>query len=448
MDKRTFLKTSSALVLGSMLAPLAGCSRRESLAPLRTNWAGNLTYGTNRLLLPRSMEELQDMVRSHHSVRPLGSRHCFNSIADSSEAQLSLSAMPQTVTFDTDTVTVPGAMRYGDLVPHLDERGLALHNLASLPHISVAGALATATHGSGVTNGNLATAAVGLELVVASGEQITITPKDDLLFRAAVAGLGCFGMVTSVTLKVEPTYEMMQHVYLNLPLASMDMQFETIMNLGYSVSFFTDWRTPESTQIWIKRRVTDELTDLPTELYGARIADRNVHPVLALSAEACTEQMGIPGAWHARLPHFKMDFTPSSGEELQSEFFVDRKHASEVIGVLRDMADQLNPLLMISEVRTIAADNLLMSTASGRDSVAFHFTWHQDWEALQAVLPVLEARLAPFEPRPHWGKNFLMTAEELRSRYPGHTQFQELVLAYDPEGKFRNDFINEKVIRG
>lgn len=388
------------------------------------------------------------MVRNHHSVRPLGSRHCFNSIADSSEAQLSLSAMPQTVTFGSDTVTVPGAMRYGDLVPHLDERGLALHNLASLPHISVAGALATATHGSGVINGNLATAAVGLELVVASGEQITITPKDDLLFRAAVVGLGCFGMVTSVTLKVEPIYDMVQHVYLNLPLTSMDTQFETIMNLGYSVSFFTDWRTPESTQIWIKRRMTDELTDLPTELYGARLADRNVHPVLALSAEACTEQMGVPGSWHARLPHFKMDFTPSSGEELQSEFFVDRQHAPEVIGVLRDMADQLNPLLMISEVRTIAADNLLMSTASSRDSVAFHFTWHQDWKTLQAVLPVLEARLAPFEPRPHWGKNFLMTVEELRSRYPGHAQFQELVLAYDREGKFRNDFINEKVIRG
>ncbi len=388
------------------------------------------------------------MVRSHHSVRPLGSRHCFNSIADSSEAQLSLTAMPQTVTFGSDTVTVPGAMRYGDLVPHLDERGLALHNLASLPHISVAGALATATHGSGVTNGNLATAAAALELVVASGEQITITPEDDLLFRAAVVSLGCFGVITSVTLKVEPTYDMMQHVYLNLPLDSMDTQFENIMNLGYSVSFFTDWRTPESTQIWIKRRMTDGLTELPTELHGAKLADRNVHPVLALSAEACTEQMGTPGAWHARLPHFKMDFTPSSGEELQSEFFVDRQHAPEVIGVLRDMADQLNPLLMISEVRTIAADNLLMSTASGRDSVAFHFTWHQDWEALQAVLPILEARLAPFEARPHWGKNFLMSAEELRSRYPGHAQFQELVLTHDPEGKFRNDFINEKIIYG
>ena len=388
------------------------------------------------------------MVRSHDHVRPLGSRHCFNPIADSQEAQLSLAAMPQSVTFGTDTVTVPGAMRYGDLVPHLDEQGLALHNLASLPHISVAGALATATHGSGVSNGNLATAAVGLEVVLASGEMVAITPQDTALFKAAVVGLGCFGVVTSVTLRVEPTYDMMQHVYLNLPLASIEEHFEAIMGLGYSVSIFSDWQTSESTQVWVKRRISEDLADLPADLYRAALAGRNVHPVLALSADACTDQMGVPGAWHARLPHFKMDFTPSSGEELQSEFFVDRRHAPDVIGVLRDMADQLNPLLMISEVRTIAADDLLMSTASGRDSVALHFTWHQDWEALQALLPTLESRLAPFEARPHWGKNFLMSGDVLQSLYPGHAQFRELVLAHDPEGKFRNDFIDETIIHG
>lgn len=446
MDKRTFLKTSSALLLGSVLAPLVGCRRPESPILTRTNWAGNLTYGTDRLLLPNSMDELQEMVRSHQRVRPLGSRHCFNPIADSGEAQLSLASMPQIVMFGTDTVTVPGAMRYGELVPFLDARGLALHNLASLPHISIAGALATATHGSGETNSNLATSAVGLDVVVASGEQITISPQDKALFRAAVVGLGCFGVVTSVTLKVEPYYTMAQQVYLNLPLASIDEHLEAIMSLGYSVSIFTDWRTSESTQIWVKRRIEDDLPELPTELHGAVLADRNVHPVLPLSAEACTEQLGAPGAWHARLPHFKMDFTPSSGEELQSEFFVDRQHAPDVIAVLRDMADQLNPLLMISEVRTIAADDLLMSTASGRDSVAFHFTWYQDWEALQEILPTLEARLAPFEARPHWGKNFRMSGEEIQALYPGHAQFQELVLAHDPNGKFRNDFVNEKII--
>ena len=448
MNKRTFLKTSSALLLGSVLAPLTGCTRTEPPLLPRTNWAGNLAFGTDRLLLPTSVEQLQEMVQSHRKVRPLGSRHCFNTIADSSEAQLSLADMPQAVSFGENTVTVPGAMRYGDLVPHLDELGLALHNLASLPHISVAGAIATATHGSGVRNGNLAAAVSGLEIITASGELITVTPDDESLFKAAVVGLGCFGVVTSVTLKVEPTFSMMQHVYLDLPLASIDEHFEAIMGLDYSVSIFTDYRISESTQIWVKRRITDDMADLPSELYGAALADRNVHPVLALSAEACTDQMGVPGPWHARLPHFKMDFTPSSGEELQTEFFVDRKHAAEVVGVLRDMADQLNPLLMISEIRTIAADDLLMSTASGRESVAFHFTWYQDWAALQDLLPTLEARLAPFEARPHWGKNFLMSGETIQSLYPGHAEFQELVLAHDPEGKFRNDFIDAKVIHG
>ena len=448
MDKRTFLKTSSALVLGSVIAPLAGCRRATMPTSPRTNWAGNLTYGTDQLLMPTSLDELQTQVRNHSRVRPLGSRHCFNAIADSQDAQISLAAMPQTPTFGTDTVTVPGAMRYGDLVPYLDAQGLALHNLASLPHISVAGAVATATHGSGITNGNLATAVVGLDIVTASGELITVTPEDDALFRAAVVGLGCFGVVNSVTLKVEPAYAMAQQVYLNLPLASIDEHFEDIMSLGYSVSILTDWQTSDSTQIWIKRRVSDDQSTLPAELFGAEASDRNVHPVLALSAEACTDQLGVPGAWHARLPHFKMDFTPSSGEELQSEFFVDQQHVHEVIGVLRDMADQLNPLLMISEIRTIAADNLFMSTASGRDSVAFHFTWYQDWDALQSLLPTLEARLAPFEARPHWGKIFGMSGEVIRSRYADHAQFQELVLAYDPNGKFRNAFIEENIIHG
>ena len=445
MDKRTFLKTSSTLLLGSVLAPLAGCGGVETPAMPRTNWAGNLTYGTDNLLLPGSHEELQDVIRSHRRIRPLGSRHCFNPIADSREAQLSLEAMPQEVSFGEGTVTVPGAMRYGDLVPHLDAQGLALHNLASLPHISVAGALATATHGSGVTNGNLATAATGLDIVFASGEQISVTPDDGALFAAAIVGLGCFGLVTSVTLKVEPAYNMMQHVYLDLPLASIDEAFEAIMSMGYSVSVFTDWATSASTQVWVKRRIKEDLPAMPSELYGASLADRNVHPVLALSAEACTDQLGVPGPWHARLPHFKMEFTPSSGEELQSEYFVDRQHAPAVVGVLRDMADQLNPLLMISEVRTIAADELLLSTASGRDSVAFHFTWYQDWEALQALLPTLEARLAPYDARPHWGKNFLMSADRLESLYPGMEQFRELVMTHDPEGKFRNDFISEKI---
>ncbi len=449
MDKRTFLKTSSALLAGTILAPLAGCSRTEPTAwSPRTNWAGNLTYSANSLDMPSTIEEVQEIVRKKDRVRALGSRHSFNTVADSTHAQLSLDALPRTVIFGENSVTVPGGMRYGELVTHLDTREMALHNLASLPHISVAGALATATHGSGVTCGNLATAAIGIELVSASGELVSLSKeRDGDRFAGAIVGLGSLGVVTHVTLATERAYEMTQHVYLNVPLNAMDEHFEDIMGQGYSVSIFTDWQTQESSQIWIKRRVAMELAEPDPVLYGATIADRNVHPVLALSAEPCTEQMGEVGIWHARLPHFKMEFTPSSGKELQSEFFVDRQHAPEVIGVLRDLADQLNPLLMISEVRTIAIDDLWMSTAYGRDSVAFHFTWHQDWNALQALLPELEAALAPFDARPHWGKNFNTVPEVLQSRYPRIKDFQDLATEFDPEGKFRNAF-TERYIFG
>ena len=442
MDKRTFLKTSTALLAGTFLAPLAGCTRVEPEAlPARKNWAGNLTYSAERLHMPRTVEEVQEIVSYSHRVRPLGSRHSFNTIADSADAQLSLEALPQTVTFADGSVTVPGGMRYGELVPYLDTHELALHNLASLPHISVAGALATATHGSGVTCGNLATPVIRVELVTASGELVALSREaDGDRFAGAVVGLGSLGVVTHVTLALEPAYQVMQHVYLNVPLDAMAAQFDEIMSQGYSVSIFTDWQTQESSQIWIKRRVREELDEAVAVLFGATLADRNVHPVLALSAEACTEQMGQVGIWHSRLPHFKMEFTPSSGEELQSEFFVDRRHAPDVIGVLRGMAGQLNPLLMISEVRTIAADDLWMSTAYGRDSVAFHFTWHQDWEALQALLPELETRLALYEARPHWGKNFNIAPEVLQSRYPKFANFRDLAAEFDPDGKFRNAF--------
>ena len=443
MDKRTFLKTTGALVAGAFIIPL-GCRPRASST--RTNWAGNLTYSTDQLLRPGSVEELQDIVASSDRIRALGSRHCFNDIADSPTMQVSLDRMNRVVDLDTDSVTVEAGMRYGDLCPVLHAEGFALHNLASLPHISVAGACATATHGSGKSLGNLATAVRSMEIVKADGSRVTLS-HDDVSgdFAAGVVHLGALGVVTQVTLAVEPAFDVAQHVYLGSPVAGLDSDFEGIMDLGYSVSIFTDWRTDEASQIWVKRRTDLEVSALPEMLYGGTLADRHVHPVLALSAESCTEQMGIPGPWFARLPHFKMEFTPSSGKELQSEFFVDARHAPAVIRALRELSDVLAPLLMISEVRTIAADDLWMSTAYGRDSVAFHFTWYQDWDLLMEVLPQVEAALAPFDARPHWGKNFLVTREQLEARYPMLLAFRDLARRYDPTGKFRNAFVDRYV---
>lgn len=448
MDKRTFLKTCSALMAGGILAPLASCRPEEAAAPPRTNWAGNLAYSTDRLHLPQTVAEAQDVVRNAPKLRPLGSRHCFNAIADSAEAQISLERLGQAPRLDEEAnrVTVGAAMRYGDLAPYLHERGYAVHNLASLPHISVAGACATATHGSGVANGNLATAVAAITFIDASGDLVALSRDEDGdRFAGAVVGLGGLGLVTEVTLDVQPAFDMTQHVYLNLPVASLYDHFEEIMSSGYSVSLFTDWRTDTVNQVWIKRVAGDDAFEAEPAFFGASLATRNVHPIIELSAVNCTEQMGVPGPWYERLPHFRMDFTPSSGKELQSEYFVPMEHARDAARVFQGMGERFGSLLMISEVRAVARDDLWMSMCFDRPSVAFHCTWEQDWDALRELLPVIEEALAPFEARPHWGKLFTMPPDQLQARYPKSPAFRALLQEYDPDGKFRNAFLEENL---
>ena len=294
-----------------------------------TNWAGNYRYGTDNLHRLSSIEEVQKFVKEHESLKVLGTRHCFNGIADSNRALISLKPMDQVVKLDPEarTVTVEAGITYGQLCPYLHEKGFALHNLASLPHISVAGACATATHGSGVKNGNLATAVSALELVTANGDIRTLSrEKDSDKFHGAVVNLGALGAVTKVTLDIQPTFMMRQNVYENLPLAQLTDHFESIVSSGYSVSLFTDWQNKRINEVWIKCRIENGNTsDTQPEFYGATRATRNLHPITELNAENCTEQMGVPGPSYERLPHFRMGFTPSSGKELQSEYFVSRQ---------------------------------------------------------------------------------------------------------------------------
>ena len=436
---------------GGVLAPWAACRPEEAPAAPRTNWAGNLTYSTDRLHQPGTAAEAQEIVRNAPKVRPLGSRHCFNAIADSSQAQISLERLNQVVHFDEEAkrVTVGAGMRYGDLAPYLHERGYAVHNLASLPHISVAGACATATHGSGVANGNLATAVSAITFIDAGGDLVTLSrEKDGERFAGAVVGLGGLGVVTEVTLDVRPAFDMVQHVYLDLPTASLYEHFDEIMSSGYSVSLFTDWRTDAVNQVWVKRVAPGGAFEAEPTFFGAALATRNVHPIIELSAVNCTEQMGVPGPWYERLPHFRMDFTPSSGKELQSEYFVPAEHAREVARIFKGMGERFGSLLMISEVRSVAGDDLWMSMCFDRPSVAFHCTWEQDWEALSQLLPVIEDALEPFEARPHWGKLFTMAPDRLQARYPKASAFRELLREYDPDGKFRNAFMQENLFGG
>ncbi|MEO3817220.1 FAD-binding protein [Plantactinospora sp. B24E8] len=408
-----------------------------------TNWAGNITFAAARLHRPASVAELQAVVAASDRVRPLGTGHSFNRIADTSGDLVSVAGLPSTVEIDhgRSQVTVAAGLRYGEFVARLHEAGFALHNLGSLPHISVAGAVATATHGSGLTNGNLATAVAALELVTADGELRTLT-RDDDDFPGAVVGLGALGVVTRLTLDLVPTFEVSQYVHDNLPWHRIASDQEELLGAGYSVSLFTDWTGPRVNQVWVKRR-TDVGGEPPQPRWlDATLADGPRHPVPGMSAVHCTEQLGVPGPWHARLPHFRLEFTPSSGEELQSEYFVDRRHLVEALAALEEIGDRIAAVLQISEIRTVAADELWLSPAYRRDSVALHFTWIADTGAVLPVLDAIEQRLAPYDARPHWGKLFGVPPEVLRERYDRYADFVALARRYDPTGKLRNDLLD------
>ncbi|BCL26779.1 D-arabinono-1,4-lactone oxidase [Streptomyces aurantiacus] len=410
------------------------------MAEALTNWAGNITYSAKELQRPRSLDALRALVAGSERVRVLGSGHSFNLIADPGPegVLLSLTALPPSIEVDTAarTVRVAGGVRYAELARAVHGQGFALPNMASLPHISVAGSVATGTHGSGNTNGSLASPVREVELVLADGSDLTIG-RDDPRFDGAVTSLGALGVVTALTLDLAPDFEVAQHVFRELPLAGLD--FETVSASAYSVSLFTDWRRSGFVQAWVKRR-----TDVPWDGFPwAEPSAEAMHPVPGMPAVNCTQQFGVPGPWHERLPHFRPEFTPSSGSELQSEYLLPRSYAVDALHAVDAIRETVAPVLQICEVRTVAADSQWLSPAYGRDTVALHFTWVEDTAVVLPVVRRLEEALAPFAPRPHWGKVFAVTAAAVRERYPRMGDFKALAEGLDPRGTFRNSFVSE-----
>ncbi len=402
------------------------------------NWAGNITFSAQDLRRPTSVEELQELVGRSERVRVLGTGHSFNRIADTAGTLVSVLDLPKTIEIAADrrSVRVAGGLRYGEVTAALQADGLALHNLGSLPHISVAGACSTGTHGSGDTNGTLASAVLRIEFVSADGSLVSLD-RSDADFDGAVIALGALGVTTHLTLAVEPSYELSQVVYDGLPVERLSTSFDEVFGSAYSVSAFTDWVDPE-VMVWRKAK---QIT-LDPEWLGGRLADGARHPIKTMPADFATQQGGVPGPWNARLPHFRLEFTPSNGEELQSEYFVERTQAAPAIERLRALGNELAPVIQVSEVRTIAADTLWLSPSQGRDTVAFHFTWIQDETAVRPVVESLENALLPLGARPHWGKVFTADAATLQACYPKVPDFIELAARHDPEGTFRNDYLN------
>jgi alditol oxidase len=408
----------------------------------RTNWAGNIVFGAPDFYRPAAVSELQAVVAQASRIRVLATGHAFNDMADSPGAQVSLAGLPPEVSVDsaTRTARVAAALTYAELAVRLDAHGFALRNLASLPHISVAGATATATHGSGATNQNLAAAVAGLTLVSKEGDLVELRRGDDG-FDGTVVHLGALGVVVSLILDLVPSFDVSQRVYENLPLAVLDDHFTDLMTSGYSVSLFTDWRAPRLTQLWIKQRAGAPVSSVPeASWFTATPAPGPRHPVPGGSPDACTEQLGVPGRWYDRLPHFRPGFKPSAGDELQSEYLLPVASAVPALHALNQIRDRVAPVLQICEIRTIAADELWLSSVHRRDSVAFHFTWIADTAAVLPVVTQMERQLAPFAPRPHWGKVFTAEPEDLASRYERLPDFLNLMRRFDPSGKFRNAY--------
>jgi alditol oxidase len=410
----------------------------------RTNWAGNIAFSAREFHRPATVSELQAVVAGARQLRVVATGHSFNDMADSPGAQVSLAGLPPEVEVDpaASRVRVAAGLSYAALADRLDRQGFALRNMASLPHISVAGACATGTHGSGWRNQSLAAAMSAVEFVTADGDLAELR-RDSApdAFPGAVVHLGALGVVTHLVLEIVPSFDVSQRVYEDLPLEVLDEHFAGIMAAGYSVSMFTDWRAPRLTQLWIKQRVdasTSPVTEEPW--FTARPASSARNPVPGLPPENCTEQLGVPGPWFERLPHFRPEFTPSAGDELQSEYLLPAGHAVPALRALRQIGDRLAPVLRICEIRMIAADDLWLSPCYRRDSVAFHFTWIPATAAVLPVVTLIEQRLAAFAPRPHWGKIFTTPSAEFRAGYERLPDFLALMHHYDPTGKFRNAY--------
>ena len=401
------------------------------------NWSGNVTFEPALVVRPTSVADIQSAVIAGESVRALGSAHSFNTIADSKDVMISFEHFPQVAEIDlvTKQVRVPAGLRYGELASALHAAGLALPNMGSLPHITVVGATSTGTHGSGLGNQNLSAAIVKIELITAAGVELTIS-GDEL--DAARVGLGALGIIHHLTLQLVDTFDLAQTVYFDLPFANLVAHFEAVMGAGYSVSAFTRWGEALVDQLWVKSRV--DIDTLPgAELFGARRAKEKSHPLAGAPTESATEQLGSVGPWHERLPHFKLDFTPSFGDELQTEYFVDRKDAADALNAVYALRAQIQPLLLVTELRTIAADQNWLSEAYGRDSLAIHFTWKPDLVGVTAFLPTLEAALAPFKARPHWGKLFTASNFNFTALYPRFTPWLKYRAGLDPHRKFINE---------
>ena len=404
------------------------------------NWSGNIEYRPAEIARPSSISELQKVVADSSNVRAYGSGHSFNTLADTDGTLIAFSEFDKNIEIDSSKmlVRVPAGVRYGEVAPKLHANGFALRNMGSLPHITVVGATSTGTHGSGVGNKNLSGSIAEIELITATGDAITLDQSE---LPAARVALGSIGIIHHLTLDIVPTYEVAQTVYFDLPFVQLISNLDAILSAGYSVSVLSMWGDEFVDQVWVKSKIGTNLVLTQNEWFGAKLATRKSNPIREADSAAATEQFGLPGPWFERLPHFKLDFTPSFGEELQTEYFIDRKDAPAALNAIYKIREELSELIMVCEMRTVAQDENWLSEAYGRETFVFHFTWRPNIPAVEKLLLKIEASLEPFKARPHWGKVFTNNAFDFSSLYPKFNSFLTYRGTYDPSRKFVNKLL-------
>ena len=404
------------------------------------NWSGNIEYRPAEIARPSSISELQKVVADSSNVRAYGSGHSFNTLADTDGTLIAFSEFDKNIEIDSSKmlVRVPAGVRYGEVAPKLHANGFALRNMGSLPHITVVGATSTGTHGSGVGNKNLSGSIAEIELITATGDAITLDQSE---LPAARVALGSIGIIHHLTLDIVPTYDVAQTVYFDLPFVQLISNLDAILSAGYSVSVLSMWGDEFVDQVWVKSKIGTNPVLTQNEWFGAKLATRKSNPIREADSAAATEQFGLPGPWFERLPHFKLDFTPSFGEELQTEYFIDRKDAPAALNAIYKIREELSELIMVCEMRTVAQDENWLSEAYGRETFVFHFTWRPNIPAVEKLLLKIEASLEPFKARPHWGKVFTNNAFDFSSLYPKFNSFITYRGTYDPSRKFVNKLL-------
>lgn len=408
------------------------------------NWAGNLTFLAEEFIEIESIPQLQKIVEKSKKLKVLGTGHSFSEITDTNGTLISLKKIPPEIEIDpiSKSVSVNAGTSYSVLSKYLESNGWALPNLASLGEITVAGAIMTGTHGSGSKNKVLSDSVIELQLVLASGDQLIINRQDFDDFAGFIVSFGSLGVVTRVKLRIIESFSMKQFVYENISISSVAKNFDEIFNSAYSVSYFGSWAENTTGQIWMKFLDQAEFPHLSPEAFGGNLANSNQHPVKINDPSPCTEQMGVTGKWLYRLPHFKLDSSAASGDEVQTEYLVDRNYVNEYIAGLSAIGNEISPRVYATEIRTMAADDLWLSGAYARDTVGFHFTWKKSKE-LASFLPKIEEVLGKHQGRPHWGKLFSTSKEQIITRYPRYQDFKNLLNRYDSNGKFSNNFIDK-----